>query len=57
MHRRSMLGGTVAVAATATMVQRRAQAQSQDFVVFAAASLRNVLDDVGERFRRDTAGA
>lgn len=54
MHRRSMLGGMVAVAATATMVQRRAQAQSQDFVVFAAASLRNVLDDVGERFRRDT---
>ena len=53
MHRRSMLGGTVAVA-TATMAQRRAQAQSQDVLVFAAASLRNVLDDVGERFRRDT---
>jgi molybdate transport system substrate-binding protein len=49
-----MLGGMVAVAATATMVQRRAQAQSQDILVFAAASLRDVLDDVGEGFRRDT---
>src|SRR5260221_9037163 len=54
MHRRSMLGGTVAVAATATTVPRYAQAQSKDIVVFAAASLKNVLDDVGESFRRAT---
>jgi molybdate transport system substrate-binding protein len=53
MHRRSMLSGMVAFAA-ATAVRRRAWAQSESIVVFAAASLRNVFDDVGERFRRDT---
>ena len=48
-----MLSGMVAFAAAA-VAERRAWAQSEDIVVFAAASLKNVLDEVGERFRRDT---
>jgi molybdate transport system substrate-binding protein len=54
MHRRSMLIGTAAGAAGVAAAQRYAQAQSKGIVVFAAASLKNVLDDVCERFRRDT---
>jgi molybdate transport system substrate-binding protein len=54
MHRRSVLSGMVALTASATAMHRYAQAQLKDIVVFAAASLKEVLDEVGERFRRDT---
>ena len=55
MHRRSILTGTAAGAVGLAAVQPYAHAQSKGLVVFAAASLKNVLDDVCERFRRDTA--
>jgi molybdate transport system substrate-binding protein len=53
MHRRSIVSGMAAFAAV-TAVQRYAEAQSPDIVVFAAASLKNVLDVVAEGFQRNT---
>ena len=49
-----MLMGMVTFTAAVTAVQRYPHAQSKDIVVFAAVSLKGVLDEVGERFRRDT---
>jgi molybdate transport system substrate-binding protein len=51
MHRRSLLTGIAAFAAV-TAVQRYAHAQSKDIIVFAAASLKDALNEVGEGFRR-----
>jgi molybdate transport system substrate-binding protein len=53
MHRRSLLTGIAAFAAV-TAVQRYAHAQSKDIIVFAAASLKDALNEVGEGFRRNT---
>jgi molybdate transport system substrate-binding protein len=49
-----MLSGMVAFTAAMTVGQRYAHAQSKDVIVFAAASLSNVLDEIGESFRRET---
>lgn len=54
MHRRSLLSGMAAVAVAMKLAQGHAHAQSKDIIVFAAASLTNVLDKVGEGFRHDT---
>jgi molybdate transport system substrate-binding protein len=48
-----MLSGTVAFAVAAAL-QRYSRAQTTEIVVFAAASLKNVLDDVVLSFRTDT---
>jgi molybdate transport system substrate-binding protein len=53
MHRRSLLTGIAAFTAVAA-VQRDARAQSKDIIVFAAASLKDALNDVAEGFRRNT---
>ena len=50
MHRRSILIGIVASAA----VTASPRAQLKDIVVFAAESLTNALDEIGQSFRRDT---
>jgi molybdate transport system substrate-binding protein len=49
-----MLRGIVAFTAAATVGQRYAHAQSKDVIVFAAACLNPVFDEIGEAFRRDT---
>jgi ABC-type molybdate transport system substrate-binding protein len=54
-HRRSVLSGMVAFAASVAAMHRHAQGQSKDIVIFAAASLKEVLDEIGKSFRRDTA--
>jgi len=53
LRRRSVVSGMVAFAA-ATTLRRHANAQSRDIVVFAAASLKNVLNDVAAGFQRNT---
>src|SRR5438477_10261231 len=54
MRRRSMLSGMAAYAIALTAAQRYPHAQSKDIVIFAAASLKDVLNDIGEKFRHDT---
>jgi molybdate transport system substrate-binding protein len=54
MHRRLMLSGIVAFTAAVTAGQRYARSQSKRVIVFAAASLKFVLDEVGAAFRRET---
>ena len=53
MRRRSMVSGMVAFAA-ATTLRRYANAQSPDIVLYAAASLQNVLCDIAAGFQRNT---
>ena len=57
MYRRSLLSGMVAITAAIATAHRCALAQSKDIVVFAAASLKNVLDEVAAGFRRETGKA
>jgi molybdate transport system substrate-binding protein len=49
-----MLSGMAAFAIGLTAAQRYPHAQSKDIVIFAAASLKDVLNDIGEKFRSDT---
>jgi molybdate transport system substrate-binding protein len=55
MHRRSVLTRlAAAVAAVAVGPQRPTHAQGDQIIVFAAASLKNALDDIAIVWRRDT---
>src|ERR1700687_3380375 len=53
MQRRSILSGIAAsVVAIAAGLRRPARAEGKDIIVFAAASLKNALDDINEAWRR-----
>jgi molybdate transport system substrate-binding protein len=58
LSRRDWLGGLVGLAAAATLVmgppQSAPRAQSGDVVVFAAASLKNALDDINTQWQKET---
>jgi molybdate transport system substrate-binding protein len=55
MQRRSILSGIAAsVVAIAAGLRRPARAEGKDIIVFAAASLKNALDDINNAWRRET---
>ena len=55
MQRRSILSGlAAAVIAVTADPQRLASAEEKPILVFAAASLKNALDDINERWQRET---
>src|SRR5262249_47902007 len=54
MRRRSLLSGMGAFTVAATASQHYAHPQAKEIIVFAAASLKDVLNEVAEDLRRDT---
>jgi molybdate transport system substrate-binding protein len=53
MQRRSIVSGIAAsIVAMAGGLRRPARAEGKDIIIFAAASLKNALDDINEAWRR-----